>query len=363
MIRALETLVAIALGAAQVVAPSVAPATADGGAAVSADARTAPTAPKGHAANTVLAAANNEVVTVRDVLLEWRLQGRRSADPDRGALPSDDEAKAIAKQLVIERLWLAYGKAFPAWVEIVTPKLVEDEARDLYPTLWSDPKLPVDEHELMRTKAESSIAMQVALQSDPEFQRVSRARPSDVERFWELNPALHRVPTRLQLGRVVLGRALHGENLAAKAAELRQLAIEKGSLDLAAAELAKGDYSVLRIDDLENNQDLRDDVLAFARSAEPGELSAPIVGSESVMLFTVVAREPGREVTFEEAAAKLKLMIENGRREFRAKQFFVFSILPQSFFEPGDLFDDEVEQLVPGYKASRERANSSSRGK
>jgi hypothetical protein len=303
--------------------------------------------------NFVVAAANNEIVTVRDILLEWSLEGRRNADPDRPGVPTPEQRKDLAKRIVVERLWLAHAKAFPAWTEIVTRKLVEDEARDLYGALWSDPSLPADEHELMRAKAESSIAMQVALQSDPEFRRVSLARPSDVRRFWDQRPDLHRVPTRAQLGRVVLGRELHGRDAEAKATALRQLAIEKGSLEAAARELAPGDYSLLAVENLEGDQDLRADVLSFARAAEPGELSAPIMGSASVMLFSMVTREPGREVTFDEAAAKLKLILENGRREFRAKQFFVFEVLPKSFFNPGDLFDEEIRRLIPGYQSQK----------
>ncbi len=297
-------------------------------------------------ANFVVAAANNEVVTVRDVLTEWRLEGRRNADPNRPPLPTPDERKALAKRIVVDRLWLAHAKAFPAWSEIVTRKMVEDEARDLYGALWSDPVLPEAEHELMRAKAESSIAVQVALQSDPEFRRVSLARPSEVRRFWEQRPDLHRVPTRVQLGRVVLGRELHGSEVEAKVVALRQLAIEKGSLEAAARELAPGDYSLLPVENLEGDRDLREDVLQFARDAQPGELSSPIVGSASVMLFAMVTREPGREVTFEEAAAKLKLLIERGRSDFRARQFFVFEILPKSFFIPSDLFDEEIQQLT-----------------
>ncbi|MBM4014966.1 MAG: peptidyl-prolyl cis-trans isomerase [Planctomycetes bacterium] len=304
-------------------------------------------------ANFVVAAANNEVVTVRDVLLEWRLEGRRNADPNRAALPNPEERKVLAKRIVVERLWLAHAKAFPAWSEIVTRKLVEDEARDLYGALWSDPALPAAEHELMRAKAERSIATQVALQSDPEFRRVSLARPSDVRRFWEQRPDLHRVPTRVQLGRVVLGRELHGSDVEAKVAALRQLAIEKGGLETAARELAPGDYSLLTVENLEGDRNLREDVLQFAREAQPGELSLPIVGSASAMLFTVVTREPGREVSFDEAAAKLKLVMENGRRDFRARQFFVFEILPKSFFIPSDLFDEEIRQLIPGYQPQR----------
>ncbi|MSR46286.1 MAG: peptidyl-prolyl cis-trans isomerase [Planctomycetes bacterium] len=306
-------------------------------------------------ANFVIASANSAVVTVHDVLVDWSLLSRRNANPDRPAFPTRDEQQKLAKQLVIERLWLAHAKAFPFWPEIVTDKMITDEARDMYGALWIDPKLPADEHDLMRAKAESSLAMQIALQSDPEFKRVSLARPSDVQRSWDLNPELHRVPTRVALGRVTLGRALHGAEVESKAARLRQLAVEKASLEAAAAELAPGDYAIVRVDDLERDQNLRDDVLAFARGAEAGELSMPIAGEASVMLFCVVSREPGRELTFEEASSNLKRLIENRRRELRAQQYFVFNILTQSFFLPQDLFDDEIEQLVPGTKANKTR--------
>ncbi|MBL8844047.1 MAG: peptidyl-prolyl cis-trans isomerase [Planctomycetes bacterium] len=321
-------------------------------------ARTA--APQGQPldSNFVLAAVNNEIVTIRDVLLEWRLDSRRNADPDRPAAPrTPEEQMQEAKKIVIDRLWLAHAKSFPMYGEIVTRKLLDEEARDMWGSLWSDPAIPVDERELMLRKAESRIALQLALQSDPEFRRCSVARPDDVRRFWENNPELHKVPPRVELGRVLLGREVHGAGVEAKAAALRQLAIERSSLETAAAELAPGDFSRIRIDDLDHEESLRADVLAFARSAEPGELSAPVVGSASVMLFTVLRREPGREIAFEDAAPKIKEILQNGRCDYRAKQYFVVRILAESYFGPADLFDDEIEQLIPGTKERRARAS------
>lgn len=312
--------------------------------------------------NYVLAAVNNEVVTVRDVQLEWRLENRRNANPDRAAPTTRSEQEVFAKAIVIERLWLAHAHGFAMWSDIVTRKMVDDEARDLFGSLYSDATLPQDEHDLMRTKAESSIARQIAMQFDPEFRRCMIARPSDVRRLWDERTDLHRVPTRVQLGRVMLGRDLHGPDVEGKAAKLRQLAVEKGSLEAAAAELAPGDYSVVPIDDVENNKDMRDDVLAFARQAESGELSAPVVGTASVMLFSLVQREPGREITFEEAAPKLKEHIQNIRCVIRQQQYFVFNILTESFFGPADLFDDEIEQMAPGTKANRARQNAARPG-
>lgn len=310
--------------------------------------------------NFVLAAVNNEIVTIRDVLLEWRLDSRRNADPDRPAAPrTPEEQMQEAKKIVIDRLWLAHAKSFPMYGEIVTRKLLDEEARDMWGSLWSDPAIPVDERELMLRKAESRIALQLALQSDPEFRRCSVARPDDVRRFWENNPELHKVPPRVELGRVLLGREVHGAGVEAKAAALRQLAIERSSLETAAAELAPGDFSRIRVDDLDHEESLRADVLAFARSAEPGELSAPVVGSASVMLFTVLRREPGREIAFEDAAPKIKEILQNGRCDYRAKQYFVVRILAESYFGPADLFDDEIEQLIPGTKEQRARANRS----
>ncbi len=310
-------------------------------------------------ANFVLAAVNNEIVTIRDVLLEWRLDSRRNADPDRPAAPrTAEEQMQEAKKIVIDRLWLAHAKAFPMYGEIVTRKLLDEEARDMWGSLWSDPAIPVDERELMLRKAESRIALQLSLQSDPEFRRCAVARPDDVRRFWEDHPELHKVPPRVELGRVLLGREVHGAGVEAKAAALRQLAIERSSLEAAASELAPGDFSRIRIDDLDREENLRDDVLAFARTAEPGELSAPVGGSASVMLFTVLAREAGREIAFEDAAPKIKEILQNGRCDFRAKQYFVVKILAESFFGPADLFDDEIEQLIPGTKERRARMNS-----
>jgi hypothetical protein len=305
--------------------------------------------------NFALAAANNQVVTVHDVQLEWRILSRRSADPDRTEPRTRDEQLRFAKTIVIDRLWLEHARQFPMWSEVVTRKMVDDEARELFGSLWADPSLAQEEHDLMRSKAESSLARALALQFDPEYRRCMIARPSDVRRIWETKPEIRRVPTRVTLGRVVLGRELHGAGVEAKAARLRQLAVEKGSLEAAAAELAPGDYSVMSIDDVERDQDVREDVLAFARQAEPFELSAPITGSASVMLFSLLQREAGREVSFEEAAPRIKELLQNRGCMVRAQQYFVFKILTESFFLPGDLFDDEIEVLMPGRKAALAR--------
>lgn len=306
--------------------------------------------------NFVLAAVNAEVVTHRDALIEWRLEGRRSADPDRPAAPrTADEELEQAKRIVIDRLWLEHARAFPAWADIVTPKMVEDEAKAIWGTLWTDPSIPSDERQRMRDRAESSLAHQLVLQSDPQFRRVSVARPEDVRAVWQQRPDLHRKPTRVQLGRVLLGKEVHGEGRGEKAAALRQLAIAKGSLEAAATELAPGDYALLRIDDLEHNEDLRDDVLAFAREGEPGDLSPPIAGGSSVMLFSVVAKEPGRDIPFDEAAPQIREFLQRMAREEVAQRYFVTRILREAFFLPGHLFDDEIERVLPGATKGREQ--------
>ncbi len=309
--------------------------------------------------NFVLAAVNEEVVTLRDVLLEWRLEGRRNADPDRPVAPhTDSERLEAAKRIVMDRLWLAHARRLPIWDLNISKRLVEEVAGDLFGSLWTDPAIPADERDLMRAKAESRLAIQLSLNFDLEYRRCMVARPEDVQRIWDATPAIHRVSTKAKLGRVILGREVYGPQTADLAQQIRQRAIEKSSLETAAQELAPGSYAATKEYDLEHDADLRDEVLAFARTAEPGELSTPVVGEKSVMLFTLLSRQPGHDVSYEEAAPKIKALIESGRCDFRAQQYFIFKILPEAFFVPTELFDDEIEQLRPGMKAERARMHA-----
>jgi len=310
--------------------------------------------------NYVLAAANREVVTVRDVLLEWRLERRRDADPARALPPKDDERRKYAKGIVIDRLWIAHARGlFPLYAEFVTPRMIDEEAKRRFGTLFDDPSVPADERQLMRVKAEVWIAMGVALTNDPEYKRCATARPSDVRRWYDRHPELHRVSTLVRMGRVLLGREnsreLYGEDSASLLPKVRQRAVELGSLEAAAAELAPGSYQPTKEYAVDREPDLREDVLAFARSAQPGELSPPFRGENSAMLFTVLARKEGRDVSFEEAAGDIKEKLENLRCNIRAQQYFVTRVLPEAFFGPPSLFDDEIEQFVPGYKERKAR--------
>jgi hypothetical protein len=101
------------------------------------------------------------------------------------------------------------------------------------------------------------------------------------------------------------------------------------------------------------NVSLREEVLTFAKTAAPGDLSAPISGQVSVMLFSLMAREEGKDVTFEEAAPRIKDFLEQRGKRVRAEEYFVTKILTEAFFLPPDLFDEEIDHFFPGTSASR----------
>jgi len=314
--------------------------------------------------NYVLAAVNGEVVTVRDVLLEWRLEGRRNANPDRPLAPTVEDRRALAKDLVIDRLWVAHARdAYGAlYTEFVTPRMIDEYAKDVVGALYDDAAIPADERELMRSKGEVRIAMEIALTSDPDYRRCTIARPEDVKRWYDAHPETHRVSAQVQLGRVLLSREnakeLYGEAAETLAQRLRQRAVELSSLEAAAKELAPGSYQPTKVYEIERETDLRDDVLQFARSAVAGELSAPVPGQASVMLFTLLTRQEGQDVPFEKAAPHIKKQIELLRCRLRSNQYFVVKILPEAFFMPQEMFDDEIEQFVPGYKERKARTQA-----
>ena len=310
-------------------------------------------------ANKVVAIANGDVVTYRDVLVMWKLDGRGSTDTDRKAFPNDDELKQIKKQIVELRLWRMHARLFPAFVEFMTPDRIDEFARDNYPSLLQLTTLTEDEKSLIRERTEEEISRLIVLENDPEYKRVKLARPDDVQRWWDdpLHKDARRVPTRATLGRVMLGRELFGEKVETLAKDLRQRAQELGSLEKAAQELAPGSYSdspTLKEVALDGpNVSLRDEVLEFARTAQPGDLSAPISGQVSVMLFSLIERKQGHELSFEEAAPKIKTNLERARMAFRAEEYFVTKILSEALFLPEDLFDDEIDRFVPGTSARR----------
>ena len=312
--------------------------------------------------NLVVASANNDVVTLRDVVIGWRLEGRLRADPDRGAEPTHEDHRRIAKDLVMDQLWLAHGKDSPLWEQVVDSKWIEDEGRSLYRSLWDDHSVPEDERAFMQKKAKVRVALQLALQTDPEFQRATQSSPRDVRRYYDAHPEIRRVPTRVTLGRVIHGRELHGAKTDELADQIRQRALEKSSLETAADELAPGSWSYLADTDVEKNDSMVDEVLQFARVGQVGDLSAPVKGRQSVMLFTVAARKEGRDVPFEESAPLIQKEIESFQTALRAQQYFVTKVLPEATYFPNDLFDDEIEQIAPGYKARRARAEAA-RGK
>jgi hypothetical protein len=308
--------------------------------------------------NVIVAAVNDDVVTIRDVMTLWRLGNRRVADPDRSTTPKVEVQLRLAKELVMDRLWLAKGRAHPYYAELVKPRMIEDEAKDMFGALWNDGSVPPDEHDLMRFKGEVRIAMQFTLQQDPEFRRAGDVRPDDMRRDYERLPQWRRRPTTVQLGKVALGRELYGDKLDALVKQLLARAAELKSLESAAKELAPGSFVAMPECNVEQNEGLKEDILSFARKAAVGELSPPVSGTASVMLFTVLSRNEGRDVSFEEAAPLVKEWRERMRKEDRFEKFFVLKILPEAFFKPDDLFDDEIGSVIPDYKEQQQRARA-----
>jgi hypothetical protein len=155
----------------------------------------------------------------------------------------------------------------------------------------------------------------------------------------------------------MLGRDLYGVKVDQLAKDLRQLAQEKGSLEAAAQQLAPGSYSEpasLKGVVLEGpNVSLRDELLNFAKTGTPGDLSAPIGGQVSVLLFTLISRDEGKDITFEEAAPLIKRNLESVHKMFRAEEYFVTKVLTEAFFLPPDLFDEEIDRFFPGSSAQR----------
>jgi hypothetical protein len=309
--------------------------------------------------NKVVAIVNGDVVTVRDVWVTWKLLGRTANDPERKAFPGDEEVKQIKKQIVELRLWRMHARLFPAIADFMTPDKIDELARENYASLLQLTTLTEDEKALIRERTEEEISRYIVLDNDPEYKRVKLARPEDVQRWWDdpYHKDAHRVPTTATLGRVMLGRELYGDKVETLAKDLRQRAQELGSLEKAAQELAPGSYSehpTLKNVPLDGpNVSLRDEVLEFARSAQPGDLSAPIGGQVSVMLFVLIERKDGKERTFEEAAPIIKENLEHARMAIRAEEYFVTKILSEALFLPEDLFDDEIDRFVPGNSARR----------
>ena len=305
--------------------------------------------------NRVVAAANGDVFTQRDVLLDWKLMGRADANPDRGVVPNEKEARQIVKDMVRSRMWLAHARLFPSWPEIATSELVDEYAKMYFGPLLSDPSLSEEEKKLIRRRGEEILAQIVVLNNDPEFRRAGTARPADIQRYWELRPERHREPTRTTLARVQLGRDLYGEKVEELAAQIRKRALETGSLEAAAKELAPGSYSEpreLRTVSLEGETSMRDEIYAFAKTAQTGELSTPLGFKTTVMLFSVMERTEGKDLTFEQAAPRLKEEIEMMRRQFRNEEYFVIKILREATFLPPDLFEEEIERFL-GPRAPR----------
>lgn len=299
--------------------------------------------------NKVVASANGDIFTLRDVLLDWKLLGRADANPDRSTVPSDKEQRQILKEMVRSRLWLAHARLFPAWGDIASAELIDEYAKLYFGPLLGDPSLTEEEKKLIRRRGEEILAQIVTLNNDPEFRRASTARPSDVQRYWEARPERHRDPTRTTLARVQLGRELYGDKVDELAQQIRKRALETGSLETAARELAPGSYSEpreLKGVSLEGNTSMRDEIFAFAKTAQTGELSPPLGFKTTVMIFSVILRAEGSDLTFEKAAPQLKEEIETFRRQFRSEEYFVLSILRESTFLPPDLFEEEIERFL-----------------
>lgn len=310
-------------------------------------------------ANRVVATVNGEVVTLRDLLVMWKLEGRGSTDKERKAMPSDDDLRMIRKQIVQFRLWRMHARLFPAFVDFMTPARIDEFARGNFASLLQDPTLTEDEKAMLRERIEEELARLLVLDNDPEYKRVSIARPDDVQRWWDdpLHKDAHRVLSTATLGRVMLGRDVYGDKVETLARDLRQRAQEKGNLEAAAQDLAPGSYSEppnLKGVLLEGpNVSLRDEVLDFAKTAQPGDLSAPVKGQFSVMIFVLISREEGHDRPFEKAAPIIKQNLESAHKAFRAEQYFITKILGEAIFSPDDLFDDEIDRLVPGNSARR----------
>jgi hypothetical protein len=299
--------------------------------------------------NEVLATANGEVVTVRDVYLQWKLDGRIATDPDRATFPNPEDARNITKSIVTARLWRAHARLFPSYAEIATASVIEDYAKEHFGPVLSDPTLTADEKSMIRETAEELLAEELVLNTDPEFRRARVTRPDDVKRYWDDHPEIHSSPPLATLGRVLLGRELYGAKVEDLAQEIRRKAQELGSLEAAARELAPGSYSEPKeLRDIAltgKNQGLRDEILEIAKNGQRGDLSAPIVGRNSVMIVTLLDRKDAVEHTFEEMGPKIRVLIQNVRMERRALEYFVTKILRDAFYRPDDLFREEFERV------------------
>ncbi len=306
--------------------------------------------PEGFDTNCVIARANEEVITLLDVQLHWEIDLALEKKPR--VRVGAAEIQDLVREIVQLRLWLQHIEHLKAGLHEELQRRIDESLSDAevekrlknppFSYVWENADVSQPVKEAVKDRSREVSAKQIALALDPTYQRLFRVRPEDLRRLYSVSrDTLFHSPEEVQLCSVILSRQVLGERALPTAQVLRQLAVEKGSLREAAREMAPDSYldqPWKRIDKL----GLKQDIMEFVKTAQPGQFSEPFEGPSTFSIYGVVARRAERTTPFDEATEAMRDNLRDSRHSVHSTIYFVRRILPESDLEPPDLFRELV---------------------
>jgi hypothetical protein len=291
--------------------------------------------------NSAVAVVGDQLISTRDVMEEWRFS--RTLDPSLPETPSEDQVRQLTKKIVENYLWIDHGKTFPRYPEVMTEKFIQDAARRLYGQVWSEDLAP-GPRKILERRAEAEYAAYMVLQADPDIQRMSSIRPADVRQYYEDNPEKFVVKEQVLYAQVLIGKSRYGARAAEIAGEIRAEASLGRDLKEVCDELAPGAYREPQWVQPDEAA-LVPEILEFVENAQTFQISPVIEGANSYMLLELHDRTEARVIPFEDAAPDIERVLEQLTLMEQQMRYFVLKVLPDAYYFPIDLFQEEYELL------------------
>lgn len=293
--------------------------------------------------NPRIAEVGERLITYQDLLQEWEVL--RKINPGLPATPSERQQFDLCRNVVEEYLWIDHARKFPAYQEWATETQIERLGKAFFPDVWEELSAPETlSRPIVMRKAEAWQARRAALQSDPDFQRYVRVRPSELMEYFHRNPEHFEEPARVHLGQVLLSQALLGPQAITTAEAIREQVQQGQSLEVAALALAPGSYRDLGWTEIEGSG-LQDEILAFLSAASQGEVSKVFQFGQTVALYQLLERRPGRKRSFEEVNEELRKQLEDRNLQQLGMRYLVVRVMPKAYFEPRNLFEEELKRF------------------
>ncbi len=290
--------------------------------------------------NDTVAVAGDNLVTMEDLRREWDLV--RSLDASLAESLPPSQIADLTRLIVSDHLWIDHANTFPQYHQIMDAKKREEITRIEFEQIWRD-DLPSEDKDILFRKAEARFALQAVLMSDPEIQRSTKVRPQELKEYYRSNSEQFQIKAQVRLTQAVLPKSVHGAAALSLAEEIRARTVGGEVFFEAAESVASGSHRDLGWHEPATSA-LRQEILDFAATAQPGDISAIFDLPGSCTLVELVERVEAGVVPFERAAQDISRVLAEQRLLSHRTRYFIYRVLPEAYFYPQDLFDEELKR-------------------